>query len=246
MCGTWILIWRLLRRIWKHILCGSHERFWGSITPGALYKCSATTTTILAAILENLQLMLWISTYSYFTTVTLYESTPYSSLYLKGELRYIRFWISAAMLAAILEFFSTNLQIPDYICDTPVKFSWNICNSSEVITISFWGSKNPRMTFVDFVRIWSTGVNACSAFGRSPRWQSWIGCFSYIANTLLNICFIRRKKELLGCPDDLWKNCVAWQIMNKLFALHCKHHRCSERSKRSLWFLKRMRSFTFF
>ena len=43
------------------------------------------------------------STNSYSTTFTSYESTLYLLVYLKGELRYIRFGISAAMLAAILE-----------------------------------------------------------------------------------------------------------------------------------------------
>ena len=67
-------------------------------------------------------------------------------LYLKGELRYIRFRISAAMLAAIL---TTNPYIFEFltinICDIPVKFGCNIPNSSEVITMSFWGSKmNPK------------------------------------------------------------------------------------------------------
>ena len=77
------------------------------------------SAAILAAILENMQLMLLTFTYSYSTTFTLYEWTLYLSLYLKGELRYIRFGISAAMLAAILEnFFFTYFQIPDHI---PVK-----------------------------------------------------------------------------------------------------------------------------
>ena len=108
-----------------------------------------------------MQLMSLIFTYSYSTTFTLYESTLYLSLYLKGELRYIRFWISAAMLAAILEkYFFTYFQISDHICDTPVKFDWNIPNSSEVITISFWGSKKTlKWPSCDFFRIWPTRVN---------------------------------------------------------------------------------------
>ena len=47
--------------------------------------------------------MFLISTYSYATTFTSYEWTLYFSLYLEGELRYIRFRMSVAMLAAILE-----------------------------------------------------------------------------------------------------------------------------------------------
>ena len=43
----------------------------------------------MAAISENMQLMLLIFTYSYSTTFTLYESTLYLSLYMKGELRYM-------------------------------------------------------------------------------------------------------------------------------------------------------------
>ena len=55
-------------------------------------------------------------------TFTSYEWTLHLSLYLKGVLRYIRFRISAAMLAAILEKKFINFQIPDHICDIPVKF----------------------------------------------------------------------------------------------------------------------------
>ena len=103
--------------------------------------------------------LLLIFTYSYSTTFTLYESTLYSTLYLKGELRYIWFGISAAMLAAILEKNFTYFQIPDHIYDIPVKFGWNILNSSEVITISFWGSKKtPKWLSCDFFRIWPTRV----------------------------------------------------------------------------------------
>ena len=60
---------------------------------------------ILAAILENMQLLLLISTYSNSTSFTLYESTLHLLLYLKGELRYIRIRISATILAAILKIF---------------------------------------------------------------------------------------------------------------------------------------------
>ena len=41
-------------------------------------------------------------------------------------------------------FFFTYFQIPDHICDTPVKFGWNIPNSSEVITIFLGGQKRPQ------------------------------------------------------------------------------------------------------
>ena len=60
---------------------------------------------ILAAILENMQLLLLFFTYLNSTSFISYESTLYSSLYLKAELRYIRFRFSAAILAAILNFF---------------------------------------------------------------------------------------------------------------------------------------------
>ena len=63
---------------------------------------------ILAAILENMQLLLLFSTYLISTSFISYESTLYSSLYLKAKLRYIRFRFSAAILAAIL-FFSFSL-----------------------------------------------------------------------------------------------------------------------------------------
>ena len=58
-------------------------------------------------------------------------------------------------------FFFTYFQIPDHICDTPVKFGWDIRNSSEVITISVWGGskKTPKWPSCDFFRIWRTRVN---------------------------------------------------------------------------------------
>ena len=62
------------------------------------------SATILAAILENMQLLLLFSTYLISTSFISYESTLHSSLYLKAELRYIRSRISAAILAAILNF----------------------------------------------------------------------------------------------------------------------------------------------
>ena len=60
---------------------------------------------ILAASLEIMQLLLLFSTYLNSTSFISYESTLYLSLYLKWELRYIRFRFWAAILAAILEFF---------------------------------------------------------------------------------------------------------------------------------------------
>ena len=75
----------------------------------------------LAAILENMQLMLLIFTYLYSATSTLYEWTLYLSLYLKGELRYIRFGISVAMLAAILDFFF-------HIFPNSWPYMWYSCN----------------------------------------------------------------------------------------------------------------------
>ena len=66
------------------------------------YKFSAA---ILAVILKNMQLLLFISTYLNSTSFTSYEWTLHLSLYLKAELRYIRFRFSAAILAAILNFF---------------------------------------------------------------------------------------------------------------------------------------------
>ena len=53
----------------------------------------------------------------------------------------------------------SQFHIPDHIWDTPVKFGWNIPNGSEVITISFWGSKKtPKWPSCDFFRIWPTRV----------------------------------------------------------------------------------------
>ena len=62
------------------------------------------SSDILAAILENMILLLLISTCLNSTYFISYESTLYSSLYLKAELRYIRFRFLAVILAAILKF----------------------------------------------------------------------------------------------------------------------------------------------
>ena len=63
------------------------------------------SAAILATILENMQLMLLFSTYLIsICSFISYESTLYSSLYLKAEMRYIRIIFSAAILAAILNF----------------------------------------------------------------------------------------------------------------------------------------------
>ena len=59
----------------------------------------AFSVAILAAILENMQLLLLFSTYLISTSFILSESTLHSFLYLKAELRYIRFRFSAAILA---------------------------------------------------------------------------------------------------------------------------------------------------
>ena len=59
----------------------------------------------MTAILKNMQLLLFISTNLKFTSFTSYESTLHLFLYLKAELRYIRFRFSAVFLAAILNFF---------------------------------------------------------------------------------------------------------------------------------------------
>ena len=56
--------------------------------------------------------------YSYSTSFTSYEWTLYLSLYLKGALRYIRFRISAAILAAILENMQLLLLISTYSYST--------------------------------------------------------------------------------------------------------------------------------
>ena len=64
------------------------------------------SAAILASILENMQLLLSFSTYLISTFFISYESTLHLSLYLKAELRYIRSRISAAILAAIFNFFN--------------------------------------------------------------------------------------------------------------------------------------------
>ena len=68
------------------------------------YICLKFSAAILAAILENMQLLLLFSTYLISTSFISYESTLHSSLYLKAELKYIRSRFSAAILAAILNF----------------------------------------------------------------------------------------------------------------------------------------------
>ena len=70
------------------------------------YIRSRISAAILAAILENMQLLFLFYTYLISTFFISYESTLHSSLYLKAELRYIRSRISAAILAAILNFFN--------------------------------------------------------------------------------------------------------------------------------------------
>ena len=78
---------------------------------------------ILADIMENIILLLEISTYSYHQSFIPYELTLHLPLYLKAQLRYItrRFKFSAAILAAILEnmqlllLFLTYLISPSFI-----------------------------------------------------------------------------------------------------------------------------------
>ena len=67
------------------------------------YICLKFSAAILAAILENINLLLEISTYSYPRSFIPYESSLHLSFYPKAQLRYIRFKFSAAILAAILE-----------------------------------------------------------------------------------------------------------------------------------------------
>ena len=132
------------------------------------------STAILAAILENIQLLLLISTYLNSMSFISYESTLYLSLYLTRELRYIRFRISAAMLAAIFEKnIFINFQISDHICDIPVKFGWKIHHRFEVITISFWGLKiTPKWPSCNFFGIWPTRVNrgSCNLCYPAEQW----------------------------------------------------------------------------
>ena len=76
------------------------------------------SAAILAAILKNMQLLLLFSTYLISTSFISYESTLHSFLYLKAELRYIRFRFSAAMLAAILENMQLLLLFSTYLIST--------------------------------------------------------------------------------------------------------------------------------
>ena len=79
------------------------------------FKFSAA---ILAPILKNMQLLLLIFTYLNSTSSISYESTLYLSLYLKAELRYIRFKFSAAILAPILKNMQLLLLIFTYLNST--------------------------------------------------------------------------------------------------------------------------------
>ena len=76
------------------------------------------SAAILAAILENLPLLLLFSTYLISTSFISYESTLYLFLYLKAELRYIRFRFLAAILAAILENMQLVLLFSTYLIST--------------------------------------------------------------------------------------------------------------------------------
>ena len=80
------------------------------------FKFSAT---ILTAILEFMQLLLLIFTYLSSTSSISYESTLYFSLFLKAELRYIRFIFAVTILAAILKNMQFLLLIFTYLNFTP-------------------------------------------------------------------------------------------------------------------------------
>ena len=82
------------------------------------YICLRFLAAILAAILENMPLLLLFSTYLISTSFISYESTLHSFLYLKAELRYIRFRFSAAILAAILENMQMLLLFSTYLIST--------------------------------------------------------------------------------------------------------------------------------
>ena len=82
------------------------------------FKFSAA---ILAAILENMQLLLFISAYLNSTSFITYESTHYPCLYLNVELRYIRFIFSAAILAVILKNMQLLLFISTYLNSTSLN-----------------------------------------------------------------------------------------------------------------------------
>ena len=82
------------------------------------YICLKFPAAILAAILENMQLLLLLPTYLISTSSISYESTLHLSLYLKAELRYIRFRFSAAILAAILENMQLLLLFSTYLIST--------------------------------------------------------------------------------------------------------------------------------
>ena len=65
--------------------------------------------------LKNMQLLLLLPTYSIFASFISYESTLQLFLYLKAELRYIRYRFSAAILATILENMQLLLLFPTYL-----------------------------------------------------------------------------------------------------------------------------------
>ena len=72
----------------------------------------------MAAILENMKLLLLFSTYLISTSFISYESTLHSSLYLKAELGYIRFRFSVAISSAILENWQLLLLFSTYLIST--------------------------------------------------------------------------------------------------------------------------------
>ena len=82
------------------------------------YICLGLSAAILAAILKNMQLLLLWFTYLIYTSFISYESTLYSFLYPKAEMRYIRFRFSAVILAAILENVQLLLLFFTYLIST--------------------------------------------------------------------------------------------------------------------------------
>ena len=72
----------------------------------------------MAAILENMILLLLTSTFSYSMSFISYKATLHLSFYLKAKLRYIKFEFSAVILAAILKYMQLLLLFLTYLNST--------------------------------------------------------------------------------------------------------------------------------
>ena len=135
-----------------------------------------------------MELLLLISTNLNYTSFISYESTIYLSLYLKAELRYIRFKFSAAILAAILEnrkyatvviyFYIFELYVflhmdRHFIC----LYIWK--QSRDILDSDFW----PSWKFLFFLILGNT--RQCSTNRKSLKPNCYFYCILYLIEVIL-------------------------------------------------------------